>query len=158
MKNFLTALCITWSTLSYANLESANLVPLSDTELSKVEAQALFSFTYTDPKQADPSMSQQNIGFYKLGLEANLELNTNVKKLQLGCGGVNGLGGCDIDIDNLSLSGLSDTSDGRASSSAVFSNPFIEFAIKNPDSAALREIKGFRLSAEKVMGLPDYGA
>lgn len=32
---------------------------------------------------------------------------------------VNGLGGCDIDIDNLSLSGLSDTSDGRASSSAV---------------------------------------
>ena len=157
MKFFLTALCLSWATLSYANLESANLVPLSDSELSKVEAQALFSFTYTDPKQADASMNQQNIGFYKLGLEANLELNANVNKLQLGCGGVNGLGGCDIDIDNLSLSGLSDTSDGRASSSAVFSNPFIEFAIKNPDSAALREIKGFRLSAEKVMGLLTMG-
>ncbi|SEO89654.1 hypothetical protein [Acinetobacter sp. yr461] len=157
MKIFLTALCLSWATLSYANLESANLVPLSDSELSKVEAQALFSFTYTDPKQADASMNQQNIGFYKLGLEANLELNANVNKLQLGCGGVNGLGGCDIDIDNLSLSGLSDTSDGRASSSAVFSNPFIEFAIKNPDSAALREIKGFRLSAEKVIGLLTMG-
>ena len=157
MKNLLTVLCITWSTLSYANLESANLIPLNDTELSKVEAQALFSFTYTDPKQTDASMAQQNIGFYKLGLEANLELNANINKLQLGCGGVNGLAGCDIDIDNLSLSGLSDTNDGRASSSAVFSNPFIEFAIKNPDSAALREIKGFRLSAEKVMGLLTLG-
>ncbi len=35
-----------------------------------------------------------------------MELNANIKKLQLGCGGANGLGACDIDIDHISLSGL----------------------------------------------------
>jgi hypothetical protein len=30
MKIFLTALCLSWATLSYANLEAANLVPLTD--------------------------------------------------------------------------------------------------------------------------------
>ncbi|MFW1863938.1 hypothetical protein ACG9XP_19430, partial [Acinetobacter baumannii] len=98
-----------------------------------------------------------NVGFFKLSLDADVELNTNIRKLQLGCGGANGAGACDIDIDNLSLSGLSNTNDGRASSSAKITNPFIEFAIKNPNSTALREVTGLRVSAEAIEGLLTFG-
>lgn len=90
-------------------------------------------------------------------MEAEIELNANIKKLQLGCGGVNGANGCDIDIDNLSLSGNSSTRDGRASSSAKLINPFLEFAIKNPNSASQREVTGFRVSAEQAVGLLTAG-
>lgn len=141
---------------------ASTLVPMSDSELSAIRGQALMSMSYIAPtdsanleKLRDNS---SNIGFYKLGLEAELELNTNIRKLQLGCGGVNGAGGCDIDIDNLSLSGLSDTNDGRASSSAKLTNPFIEFAIKNPNSASTREVAGVRLSAESIQGLLTFGS
>ncbi len=82
-----------------------------------------------------------------------------LKKLQLGCGGVNGAGACDIDIDYLSLSGgtVDSTSTERASSSAIITNPFLEFAVKNPDSASTREIQGFRLSAKSLSGLLTFG-
>jgi len=118
---------------------------LDDQELSKVNGQALLSMTVTNPENTNAQMKAENIGFYKLGMDAVMDLNINVKSLKLGCGGVNGAGGCDIDIDNLSLSGQSNTADGRASSSAQLTNPFIEFAVKNPNSAAAREIVGFQL-------------
>lgn len=41
--------------------------------------------------------------------------------------------------------------DGRAATSAKISNPFLEFAIKNPNSASTREVVGFRVGAEKLM-------
>lgn len=133
------------------------LQPLTDTELSDVNGQALMSMSYIAPNDAANKMSGQGVGFYKLGLEAEMELNANIKKLQLGCGGMNGAGGCDIDIDNLSLSGVAETRDGRVGSSAKLTNPFLEFAIKNPDSASTREMVGVRLSAEKVLGLLTLG-
>lgn len=49
------------------------------------------------------------------------------------------------------------SSEDRASSSAVLTNPFIEFAIKNPNSASTREVAGLRLSAEKFIGLLTAG-
>ena len=149
----------------------STLQSMSDEQLSNTTGQALMSLSYIAPTDATNLEStrvngDKNIGFYKLGLEAELELNANIKKLQLGCGGVNGAGGCDIDIDNLSLSGLKVdssgnpvdmTSDERVASSAKLTNPFIEFAIKNPQSAAQRQIVGLRLSAEKAMGLLTAG-
>ncbi|ESK56184.1 hypothetical protein F990_01182, partial [Acinetobacter tjernbergiae DSM 14971 = CIP 107465] len=150
------------------NAESLKLKVLSDDEMSATTGQALMSLTYISPKDnanleskrtgiTDPSNG--GIGFYKLGLEALLELNINIKKLQLGCGGVNGAGACDIDIDNLSLSGLGNSAtsntdsvtdrNARVGSSAALTNPFIQFAIKNPNSAATREVVGLNLSAEK---------
>ncbi|MEC7119425.1 MAG: hypothetical protein VXW65_05950, partial [Pseudomonadota bacterium] len=145
------------SSTGYTN----GLVSLSDEEMSATQGQALFNLSYIAPNDADNLEKQRvassNIGFYKLGLEAEVELNLNARKLQLGCGGVNGAGGCDIDIDNLSLSGLSDTREGRAGSSAKLTNPFMEFAIKNPDSASTREIVGYRLSAEQAQGLLTAG-
>lgn len=134
-----------------------SLTQLNDSELSDVHGQALMSLGYIAPNDSVNKMQGQGVGFYKLGLEAELELNANIKKLQLGCGGVNGAGGCDIDIDNLSLSGLADTREGRVGSSAKLTNPFVEFAIKNPNSASTREVVGLRLSAEKVLGMLTAG-
>ncbi len=141
----------------------STLVPMSDAELSATRGQALMSMSYIAPTDSANLEklrdSSSNVGFFKLSLDADIELNTNIRKLQLGCGGANGAGACDIDIDidNLSLSGLSNTNDGRASSSAKITNPFIEFAIKNPNSTALREVTGLRVSAEAIEGLLTFG-
>ncbi|SPL70356.1 hypothetical protein [Acinetobacter stercoris] len=137
--------------------EEHGLRKLNDSELADVQGQALMSLSYLAPTDSANKMQGQGIGFYKLGMEAELELNANIKKLQLGCGGVNGANGCDIDIDNLSLTGISDTRDGRVGSDAKLTNPFIEFAIKNPNSAATRQVLGLRLSADKVLGMLTLG-
>ena len=157
---YLTLLLLGCYSAASANVDT--LKSMSDEQLSETTGQALMSLSYiapTDTKNLETTRSggDANVGFYKLGLEAELELNANIKKLQLGCGGANGGGACDIDIDNLSLSGLSDTNTGRASSSAKMTNPFLEFAIKNPDSASTRSIAGLRLSADKVVGLLTAG-
>ncbi|MBD1230587.1 hypothetical protein IC789_03920 [Acinetobacter seifertii] len=138
----------------------STLVPMSDAELSATRGQALMSMSYIAPTDAASNSSTNgNMGFYRLALDAQLELNANIKKLQLGCGGVNGAGACDIDIDYLSLSGgtVDSTSAERAASSAVITNPFLEFAVKNPNSASTREIQGFRLSAKSLSGLLTFG-
>lgn len=145
-----------------------SLQSLSDQELSDVSGQALLTLQYlqgtTQTDQKGDTYNQSNIGFYKLGLEAVMELNANINKLALGCGGVNNsvrASSCDIDIDNISLSGLpanaNYTSDERAATSAKITNPFLQFAIKNPSSAATREVVGFRVSAEKISGLMTLG-
>ncbi|WP_336931739.1 hypothetical protein [Acinetobacter bereziniae] len=134
-----------------------SFIQLNDSELSEVQGQSLMSLSYIAPNDSVNKMRGQGVGFYKLGLEAELELNTNIKKLQLGCGGMNGAGACDIDIDNLSLSGILDTRLGRVGSSAKLTNPFLEFAIKNPNASSTREVVGLRLSAEKVLGLLTAG-
>ena len=145
-----------------------SLQSLSDQELSDVSGQALLTLQYLQgTSQTDSTgttYNQSNIGFYKLGLEAVMELNANINKLALGCGGVNNsvrASSCDIDIDNISLSGLpanaNYTSDERAATSAKITNPFLQFAIKNPNSAATREVVGFRVSAEKISGLMTLG-
>ena len=154
-KKMILPLVCSLSSLSVA--QAANMQSLDDAELSDVTGQALMSLSYIAPNDASNKMSNQGVGFYKLGMEAEVELNANINRLQLGCGGINGAGGCDIDIENLSLSGISDTRDGRASSSAKLTNPFLEFAIKNPNSASTREVVGLRLSAEKLVGLLTLG-
>ncbi|WP_228256334.1 hypothetical protein [Acinetobacter wuhouensis] len=167
----LTILALNTALSSSTFAQPSTLINLSDEQLAETTGQALMSLSYiapTDKANLETARNggDKNIGFYKLGMEAELELNTNIKRLQLGCGGVNGSGACDIDIENLSLSGLKLDAKGepldmtreeRAQSSAKLTNPFIEFAVKNPGSASTREIKGFRVSAEKVVGLMTLG-
>ncbi|OTG93107.1 hypothetical protein [Acinetobacter sp. ANC 3832] len=149
---------------------ASTLQSMSDEQLSDTTGQALMNLSYIAPTDTNNLMSKyssdKNIGFYKLGLEATMDLNANIKNLQLGCGGVNGAGACDIDIKNLSLSGLPTSSDvngnpiyadGRPATSAQLTNPFMEFAVKNPGQASTREIVGLRFSAEKISGLLSAG-
>ncbi|MFW2105124.1 hypothetical protein [Acinetobacter guillouiae] len=170
-------LCVTLFSFSVFAITTVYAQPttlksMSDEQLSETTGQALMSLSYIAPTdatnlEAKRSGGDKNIGFYKLGLEAALELNVNIKKLQLGCGGVNGAGNCDIDIDNLGLSGLgnsatsnTDSASDRAArvgSSAVLTNPFIQFAIKNPESASTRQVVGLNLSSEKATGLMTFG-
>ena len=156
------ALLICASTFSISSFAGSDLQKMSDQELSDTTGQALMSLSYIAPSdtanlEARRSGGNTNIGFYKLGLEAEVAIKENIKKLQLGCGGINGANGCDIDIDNLSLSGMADTREGRVASDAVLTNPFLEFAIKNPTKASTREVVGLRVSAEKVLGLLTVG-
>ena len=120
---------------------AGTLQTLTDEQLSESMGQALMSLSYLAPTDSTNPMKNivtdgksNTVGFYKLGLEAELELNTNIRNLQLGCGGVNGANACDIDIKNLALSGLPDSYDadgnpvfnnGRTSKSAEITNQVI---------------------------------
>lgn len=153
-------------TLLCGNLNATDLKSLSDVELAKVDGQALLNFSKDN--YVYTNSNSEKVEFFKLGLDAEMELNTNIKTLQLGCGGDNGAGKCDIDISNLSLSGLSTGNDadgvplynnegGRANTSAKITNPFIEFAIKNGGQASTREVVGFRLGAAQILGMLTAG-
>lgn len=152
---------LTFGSLCFSSVYAAStLVPMSDAELSATRGQALMSMSYIAPTDSASNSSYNgNMGFYRLALDGELEINANIQSLQLGCGGINGAGACDLDIDYLSLSGgtVDSTNTERASSSAVITNPFLEFAIKNPNSASTREIQGFRFSAEALSGLLTLG-
>ncbi|OTG93108.1 hypothetical protein [Acinetobacter sp. ANC 3832] len=167
---YLNVALLTLSSLSMSSSFAVTLKAMTDEQLSNTTGQALMSLSYIAPTDQSNPMKNitgaNNIGFYKLGLEAKLELNANIRNLQLGCGGTNGAGACDIDIKNLSLSGLPTSNDvsgsplyvdGRSSTSAELTNPFMEFAIANPNSASTREIKGLRFSAEKINALLTAG-
>ncbi|HRH92408.1 MAG TPA: hypothetical protein PLW01_10885 [Agitococcus sp.] len=140
---------------------------MSDEDLSDTNGQALFNLSYLAPSDSGNNESVNNIGFYKLGIEAEIAANLNIKKLQLGCGGINGVGGCDIDIDHFSLSGVGNDATStvdnaanraaRVQSDATLTNPFFQFAIKNPQTAATREIVGFRIGSEAASGLLTFG-
>lgn len=127
---------------------------LDDQALSEVAGQALFYTQYTAP---DAAQANTNFGFYRVGIEAQMQLNANIKSLRLGCDGPNGTGPCDISIDNLSLSGNGATRNARVESDAIITNPFFEVAIKNPNSASTREIAGVRFSAANINGLLTTG-
>lgn len=143
----LTRSCV----LIFAFISVANvygMTALDDRQLSNVTGQALLQMGKDE---------SNGFTFYKAGLDAEVEINLNIEKLQLGCGGVNGAAGCDIDIDNLSLSGPEGCGANRPDCSAVLTRPYFEFAIKNDDSRTLREVSGIRLSAENAFGLLTAG-
>ena len=140
---------------------SAELIGMSDQDLSAATGQSLYTSNYIAPGQGGNNnrvdgSSTANVGFYRLGLQATLDLNLNAQSIQLGCGGVNGPG-CDIDLSNVSLSGLNQVNGSYAGSDATLKNPFLEFAIKNPSTLSTREIVGFRLGAAEALGLLSIG-
>lgn len=129
------------------------MTEMPDSELSAITGQALMQMG----KQQGTGISN-DITFYKAGLDVEMEINMNIKKLQLGCtaGAVNGQF-CDIDIDNMSLSGSSWGADGRPSSAALLTRPFFEFAVRNDASKTQREVVGVRMSAENALGMMTFG-
>lgn len=144
-----------WSVLAIWAFLAASpalaLQELSDDYLSRVTGQALIQMGKA------PGEVGSGLTFYKAGLDAEIEINLNIEKLQLGCTGaaVNGQH-CDIDIDNLSLSGNSWAVD-RPEAAALLTRPFFEFAIKNDDDKTRRQVVGVRLSAENTQGMMTFG-
>lgn len=136
----------------------AELARMDDAELASQTGQALFMMDKVtgDGSSGSTGKGENGITFYKMGLDGVLDINANIRKLQLGCGGVNGVG-CDIDIDNMSLSGSETCTGGRPNCDAQLFRPFVQFAIKNDSNAATRQVVGWRLSAEKALGLLTMG-
>ncbi len=138
------------------------MTEMPDAELSEAAGQSLFNISYVAPGESGNNnivdgSTTANVGFYRVGLEATTSINTNIKSLQLGCGGIKGTG-CDIDLSNVSLTGLNVGSDGSyASSDATITNPYFEFAIKNPTSLSTREVEGFRVGAASILGRLSIG-
>lgn len=130
-----------------------SMVELGDEKLSQVTGQALLQMGKTNPGEDGTDINGPT--FYKAGLDAMLDINLNIEKLQLGCtsGAING-NQCDIDIDHLSLSG---DCANRPDCSASLVRPFFEFAVKNDHQKTLREVTGIRLSAEQAFGLLTAG-
>jgi len=140
------------------------MTEMQDNELSDVTGQALLqmdsvfqaggSQSITSGSEDGSTRNYADMTFYKAGLDAMLEINLNIAKLQLGCGGVNGPG-CDIDIDQLGLSGQCTVD--RPGCAATLTRPYFEFAIKNDDTRTLREVVGIRLSAEDTQAMLTMG-
>lgn len=160
------------------------MVELKDEQLADVTGQALLQMN---------KEFTNGYTFYKAGLDAELRLNMNIDNLQLGCGGINGADGCDLDIDNFSLgcvanssgqcitqnpaSGtiqkpglLRDCGNGTCTGANIdksiqnqlkdfiINRPFFQFAIKNDNSATLREVVGIRMGGEQVSGPMSFGS
>ena len=146
---------------------------MDDQSLSQETGQAAFFTAYNGPSGSGTGATPSDYGFFTLGLNGTVQLNANINHLQLGCGGVNGPG-CDIDINQLGLSGVNNTTDTTVGSStygsplftttprpatdAVLTNPFIQLAIANPTSLSTRQIVGVNLGAQNVLGLLTAGA
>jgi hypothetical protein len=146
-----------WVLSGACTISHAALEPMTDVSLAQAAGQAAYHFKYITPSGSGTGASPTDFGFYRLGIDASVQLNLNIRSLKLGCDGPNGTGTCDIDIDHFSVSGNALSRDGRVTSDAVLTNPFIEFAIKNPNSASTRELTGFRLGSDSAIGLLTAG-
>lgn len=157
------------------------LTLLSDSEMAAETGQGLVNLSYLAAGQSgNPMSGSSGVSFYTLGIEADVSINANIKKLQLGCGGSNGANACDIDIDNFSLGCIANSAgtcislpatgrqiNGAVSDNSVdnqsqmkdflLSNPFFQFAIKNSDTASTREVVGIRIGAQNVSGPISFG-
>ncbi len=132
----------------------ATTQPLDDASLREVSGQAAFFTDYIAPGGSNPNA---NIGFYKLGIQGTTSLNANINRLQLGCGGVKG-SGCDIDLSQASLTGISPGPSGTyVDSDATLTNPFIQLAILNPGTLATRRVVGLNLGAQGALGQLSIG-
>lgn len=124
------------------------MVELSNEEMQAVAGQGLLvaeTITGTGPAAG--------FDFMRMGLQAQVSLNANIDKLQLGCGGFNEsivANSCDIDMDFISLMGRQGNQAGDVGSDFVLLRPYIEIATKG--SGATREIVGFKIGAQSADG------
>lgn len=136
---------------------------MDDETLGDIGAQAgsLILMDRIGPNELTGAMgagSPTDFAYYRMGMDVKLDLNANISKLQLGCGGVNdfltGARGCDLDIDYVGFMGLNATNDrpGAPGSPFTLTRPFIEIAFKNDGNSAKREAVGFRIGGQNING------
>lgn len=129
----------------FSGLALSDLQAMDDSELSHITGQALFV--------AD-KVTENGYTFYRGGLDATLDLNMNVKNLELGRTDT----GVDLHAENMAFGctwdGTNCVDSSQATGLKPFSllRPYLQFAIKNDDDPTLREVVGIRLGAENVNG------
>jgi hypothetical protein len=121
---------------------SAQMKPLSDTELSSVSGQGMFTVS---------NSSYNGFDFTRIGLDADVTLNANLSNIRLGQTNYaqrNGTG-ADIDIGTLNFG----RSDGTAANRLVqITNPYFEFVYQNDATSGQRQIVGMRLGFDGIAG------
>lgn len=121
---------------------SAQMKPMSDTELSRVTGQGMFTVS---------NSSYNGFDFTRIGLDADINLNANLSNIRLGeytYAQRNGTG-ADIDISTLNFG----RSDGTAANRLVqITNPYFEFVYQNDASSGQRQIVGMRLGFDGIAG------
>lgn len=133
------------------------MASLTDETMGEIDAQGLF-FTdkITGSELAGANAYSTPFTFYRMGLDGIMEMNLNLSKLQLGCGGINDFlapkAGCDIDIDYASLMGRDGYNIGAPMSAFKLDRPYMEFAIKNDGDATQREVAGIKIGSAVADG------
>jgi hypothetical protein len=125
-----------------AGTAPAQMRALSDTEMSSVSGQGLFSVS---------NSSFNGFDFTRIALDADVTLNANLANLRLGeynYGPRNG-SGADLDISALRF-GRSDA--GDAQRLVQITNPYFEFVYRNTGTAGQREVIGMRLGFDGISG------
>jgi len=121
---------------------SAQMKPMSDTELSSVTGQGLFTVS---------NSSYNGFDFTRIGLDADVSLNANLSNIRLGqynYAARNGTG-ADIDIGALNFG----RSDGTAANRLVhITNPYFEFVYQNDATSGQRQVVGMRLGFDSIAG------
>lgn len=115
--------------------------PLSDTELSRVSGQGVFTVS---------NSSLNGFDFMRIGLDADVTLNANLYNLRLGeyNYAARNATGADIDISALQFG----RSDGTAANQLVhITNPYFEFVYQTT-STGTRDIIGMRLGFDGISG------
>ncbi|RZI40470.1 hypothetical protein EGT07_22780 [Herbaspirillum sp. HC18] len=130
------------ATLFCAGQASAQLRPLSESELSAQHAQGLLELS---------NSSANGFDFTRLALGADVTLNANFRNVRLGeynYSTRNGTG-ADIDMPLLQFG----RSDGTAAQRLVqISNPYLEFVYRNAADPATREVVGVRFGFDGISG------
>lgn len=158
--NSIIVLFLLSSKLSAFN--QSGLVELEEEDLRNVSGQGLFVADMVEGDElANPNAYSTPFNFYRVGMDGEMQLNLNMSKLQLGCGGVNDLlsghAGCDIDIDYVSMMGRDGYKPGDPQSPVILDRPYMEFAIKNDDMRTMREVVGIKIGAASVDGFMATG-
>jgi hypothetical protein len=135
--SLLVLLALLWSTNAPAQMR-----PLSESELSRVSGQGLFTVN---------NSSLNGFDFTRISLDADVTLNANLSNLRLGeytYAPRNGLG-ADIDIGAFQF-GRSDASEAQRL--VHISNPYFEFVYRDTATAGQREVIGMRLGFDGIAG------
>lgn len=106
--------------------------------------------------------SATDFSFFRMGLDAELAMNMNIAKMQLGCGGINdnliSTPACDVDMDYVRFMGRNgDVAGNPVTSNFVLRRPYIEIAFKDESNPALREVVGIKIGAQSADGYVSVG-
>ena len=156
--------------LCSVSIAHAALQEMDDKHLAQVTGQngSLFLSDHIGANELEGQQgpgSPTDFDFYRMGMDVKLNLNMNIAKFQLGCGGVNDLlttsPACDIDIDYLSFMGINNDGDFPSldgpDSAFELIRPYVELAIKNDDTATFREVVGLKVGGQRINGALTMG-